>query len=228
MHGGKALALAAFMTAALASPAQAVDYGKWRVTATGSITHKWKLVSDEPCASVGAGRVTASVHGRSKAFRLQYFEQDGFRQWDLESRMRAKGRIRRTDGTRQNPAEDDADPCTPRKRNGCGERRKLHRRAFGSVEGMIPRRRPRITFSFYRLLDAFPQRSRCYTGGFGDFNNFPGIPFTNYGRMVGRMPRPSEIGRRAFTVRFSDRRKRLGGKRKTRTVRHVKLRFRPV
>ena len=212
-----------------ASAAGAADYGNWRVTATGTLTHKWTLGSERPCGYSGSGRVSATMRGESRRFRLRYASSGGYSQWEMGSRrFRARGDIRRTDGARQNPPRRESEPCKPRPRNGCGVTRKLHRRAFGSIEGQVPSRNPRITFSFYNLLEAFPERSRCYVAGFYDFNSFPGAPYANYGRLVGRMPSPGKLRRRAFTVTIRHRRAKVRGERRTTTIRRVTLRFRPV
>lgn len=209
--------------------AQALDFGHWRVTASGSVTHEWKLAGRTPCADHGFGRVTANAHGRTKRFRLAYYERDGFRQWEiLPPQFHARGKVLRKAHLRQRAPKRGAGPCSPIERNGCGVKRRLTRRTIGSVEGTIPQRKARVTLSFYNVLDAFPERSHCYTGRFGDFNNFPGAPFANYGRMVGRMPAPGSVGRRAFTVSIVDTHAKRRGSLRTKTVRRVKLRFRPT
>lgn len=225
---GMAVVVTAAGALAGAAPAAAAEYGKWRVAVTTSLKHEWTLRSDQACAPTGPGAVTLNAKARTKPFRMAYRVDGRDRRWEIFPRpFRASGTIARTDRTTQNPPAS-GDECAPTRKSGC-ESRPLHRRTQGSVEGMNTRgRRPGVTFSLYGVMDAFTGRGRCQTGRFRDFNNYPGAPFANYGRMAGRMPRPGRVKRKPFTVKIVERRSAKRSWGRTETVRRAKLRFIPV
>src|SRR5687767_12483437 len=107
-------ALAAGLLLAPAN-AQAVELGNWRVTATASIVYDWTISSNDPCAAFGAGRVRATVTGRSARFRMGFFARAGYRHWAVYpgTFRPTGGTITASDQTQQNPPEFAGSTCTP-------------------------------------------------------------------------------------------------------------------